>query len=66
MTARAIFEKILIPSKFSDIYLRSILRKRNGINQMASFDRELYSQLRKIKEFESVEDVKNQNSEIKK
>ena len=57
MTARAICEKILINTHFSKVYLRSILGKLNGINQLANFDTDLFNQLRKIKTVDNIEDV---------
>lgn len=57
MTARAITEKILINTHFSKVYLRSILGKINGINQLANFDTDLFNQLRKIKSVPNIEDV---------
>jgi len=57
MCARAIIDRVLLGTKFAKIYLRGILSKKNGINQLASYDNQLYNQLRKVKEIEEIENV---------
>ena len=55
--ARAIYEKIQISSQFSELFTRNLVGVRNGMNQLAVFDEEIYLQLSKIKNMGNVEQV---------
>lgn len=57
ITARAICEKLLVDSHFHKVYLRCILGKLNGLDQLATFDPDLFEQLRRIKSETNLEDV---------
>jgi hypothetical protein len=55
--ARALQENILVSVNFHSTVLRNLLGKRNSFNQMISFDKDLFSQLKKVKDYENVEEL---------
>lgn len=57
MIGKAVIEKILLNVNLSSIFLRSVLRKENGVNQLINFDEELFEQLNKIKRMKNVSEV---------
>ena len=57
LLARAIREKILLSTQFSPLLMRNLVGRRNGLNQLARFDEEVYSQICKTKQMRHVESV---------
>lgn len=57
LLARAIREKILLSNQFSPLFVRNLVGRRNGLNQLARFDEEVYSQICKTKQMKQVENV---------
>jgi len=49
LLARAIRDKILLRTQFSPLFLRNLAGYRNGLNQLARFDEDYYSQMCKLK-----------------
>lgn len=57
LVARAIREKILLSSQFSPLFMRNLVGRRNGMNQLARFDEDVYSHICKTKRMEGIDKV---------
>lgn len=57
LLARAIKEKILVPTQLSPLFTRNLVGRRNGLNQMASLDEDMYNHICKLKSMTSVDKV---------
>lgn len=57
LLARAISDKILVPAHMSPLFTRNLVGRRNGLNQLALLDEDLYNHICKLKAMKDVETV---------
>lgn len=57
LLARAIKDKILVPTQLSSVFTRHMVGRRNGLNQMASLDEDMYNHICKLKAMTEVDKV---------
>lgn len=55
--ARAIKEKIILPFQLSPLFMRNLAGRRNGLNQLAQLDEDVYAHICKLKMIEDVDKV---------
>lgn len=57
LLGRAVREKIVLPFQFSPLLTRNLAGRRNGLNQLALLDEDIYNHICKLKAIDDVDKV---------
>lgn len=57
LMGRAVREKIVLPFQFSPLFMRNLSGRRNGLNQLAQLDEDMYVHICKLKALDNVDKV---------